>query len=438
MSRRTIPSIHPTDLRDHAEEERIARIWDRLDHDLAGRERDKPRSATMMFALAAAALSIAAFSAGIWVGGRTTNEHEPQKIAAASSESGLGQSVLAAGSREAVYPLPSGGNITLAPGTTVELERSDDDTLVLRLLRGEVSVDATSTARSTELALVAEDARLSSLAGSVVFVRRNQTDIDVRVASGSVRLSWSDGSRVLASGEALDAFPMRALPPVSQISVDDNEARPSPTSTPAPRDIAHVPLQLPLRAETPTVAITAADWRVRYNAGELGLALELLRQQPGGIEGAIGSARSASELAAISDIARAKGGDPSAALKALTELVDRFPSDPYAEIASYTLGGMYEKLGQADKAQKYFERARSLKGVLAEDALCKQLRAEHLAGRKDEAERMGKEYVNKYPDGRCKEDVERILAGEELAREDDETKLQAAPDAGATGDASVP
>lgn len=442
MTRRSVPSIQPSDLRDHADEERVARIWERLDHDLAGRERDKPKSTTPTFILAAAAFGIATFALGIWVGGRsTTNERVAQEIAATSPDNESTQSVLAAGSKQATYSLPSGGTVTLSPGSTVELEHNDD-TLVLKLLRGEARVDATLTSSSTDVALIAEDARLSSLAGSDVFVRRNQADIDVRVASGSVRLSWPDGSRVLASGEAISAFPMRTLAPVSRADEEDSEARPSPTSTPAPHEIAHVPLALPLRAEAQAVVPAAADWRVRYNAGELSQALELLRQQPGGIDGAIASARSASELAAISDIARAKGGEPGAAVKALTELVDRFPSDPYAEIAAYTLGGMYEKMGQADNAQKYFARARSLKGVLAEDALCKQIRAEHLARRKDEAERMAKEYVNKYPDGRCKEDVERILAGEELAREESEpTPVPNAADAGApndAGDASVP
>jgi tetratricopeptide (TPR) repeat protein len=297
------------------------------------------------------------------------------------------------------------------------------------LLRGEASVDTAGVGRRAEISLIAEDARLSSSADSVVFVRRNEADIDVRVASGSARLSWPLGSRELSSGEGLEAVPMRAVAPVSR--VEDDDPRPHRVTSQLPRELPRLPLVHP---ESPTVAIAAPDWRAKYNAGELSQALELLRQQPGGIEGAINAARNAAELAAISDIARAKGGDPSAALTALTQLVDRFPGDPYAEIAAYTLGGMYEKMGQADKAQKYLERARSLKGVLAEDALCKQIRAEHFAGRKDEAARMGKEYSNKYPDGRCKEDVERILAGEELAREAPETAVSS--DAGA-GDASA-
>ncbi len=38
---------------------------------------------------------------------------------------------------------------------------------------------------------------------------------------------------------------------------------------------------------------------------------------------------------------------------------------------------------------------------------------------------MATEYVNKYPDGRCKEDVERALSGEELPHEESEAVLDA-------------
>jgi tetratricopeptide (TPR) repeat protein len=246
---------------------------------------------------------------------------------------------------------------------------------------------------------------------------------------------WPSGSRELSTGERIESVPMRVLlAPVSQVEpVYDDDRRPHRVSFPQPHDMA----SLPSRIETPMVTIASPDWRSKYNTGDLADALDLLRQSPGGIDGAIVTARSAAELAAISDIARAKGGDPAAALNALTQLVDRFPSDPYAEIAAYTLGGMYEKIGQSDQAQKYFERARSLKGVLAEDALCKQIRAEHRAGRKDEAKRMAKEYVIKYPDGRCKEDVERALSGEELPGEDSEAVLDAGAGDATAGDASA-
>ncbi len=432
MTRRVVPPMRPRDLRDHADPARIDRIWDRIEHDLPGREPERSRFTGTLLALAAA--TIGAFSAGLYVGTSSGKDRGTTEIRTIAAENSAAPSVLAAGSRQASYPLPGGGTLTLSPGATVEVERGDGEAITLRLLRGEASLDTAGAPSAGEIAVVAEDAKLLPGAGSVVFVRRNEADIDVRVASGSARVSWPAGSRELSSGDGLEAVPMIALAAaLHPDEANNDDPRPPRATAPMPRDISERPLALPLRAETPIVAIAAPDWRARYNAGELAQALELLRQQPGGIDGAIASARSAAELVVISDIARSKGGDPSAALLALTRLVERFPSDPYAEIAAYTLGGMYEKTGQADQAQKYFERARSLKGVLAEDALCKQIRAEHRAGRKEEAARMGTEYSNKYPDGRCKEDVERILSGEEPVQEEP----QASPDAGAS-DASAP
>ncbi|MDI1433246.1 FecR domain-containing protein [Polyangium sorediatum] len=432
MTRRVVPPLRPQDLRDHADPARIERVWDRLEHDLPGR-REPERARMTGTLLAVAAAAVAAFSAGLYVGSSSSGEGGPTEVRAIAAENNASPSVLAAGTRQASYPLPGGGTLTLSPGATVEVERGEGEAVTLRLLRGEASVDTASAPKAAEIALVAEGAALFARAGSVVFVRRNEADIDVRVASGSARVSWPAGSRELSGGDGLEAVPMIALAEAPHDDPTNPDPRPRRTIAPMPRDISPRTLALPLRPETPAVAIAAPDWRAKYNAGELAQALELLRQQPGGIEGAIASSRSAAELVVIGDIARAKGGDPSAALLALTRVVEGFPNDPYAEIAAFTLGGMYEKMGQADQAQKYFERARSLKGVLAEDALCKQIRAEHRAGRKDEAARMGTEYSNKYPDGRCKEDVERILSGEEPTQEEP----QASPDAGA-GDASAP
>lgn len=431
MTRRSVPSIRPSDLRDHADSARIDRIWDRLEHDLSTRAPDKPRSASTVFAYAAAAVVV--FGAGIGVGWKLHPERGEAPIHATSLDNGSTPSVLAAGRQAAKFDLPGGGTLTLSPGATVEIDRDEQKTLTLRLLRGEASAFTTNAGKSAEIALIVEDARVLARPGTEVFVRRNSSDMDVRVASGSAEIVWPSGSRELSTGDRIEAVPMRVLhaivPPVDPVD-DDDDPRPHRTTTlPQPRELA----SLPRGSEAPMVTIAPPDWRSKYNAGELSQALELLRQSPGGIDGAIMNARNAAELTAISDIARAKGGDPAAALSALTQLVDRFPSDPYAEIAAYTLGSMYEKMGQAVQAQKYFERARSLKGVLAEDALCKQIRAEHRAGRKDEAKRMAQEYVNKYPDGRCKEDVERALSGEELPREEPE----ATPDAGPADAASV-
>ena len=56
----------PGDLRDHATEERIARVWGRIEHDLHARERSSPRRASTTAMLAAA--TFAAFAGGLWLG----------------------------------------------------------------------------------------------------------------------------------------------------------------------------------------------------------------------------------------------------------------------------------------------------------------------------------------------------------------------------------
>jgi hypothetical protein len=233
-------------------------------------------------------------------------------------------------------------------------------------------------------------------------------------------------SDVLAAGVAssgiADAGPERA--PLPTARADDMDSRPR---APSPLSLPQAIAPMPLSTETPSVPVPTP--------GERSLSLDLLRQQPGGIDGAINSARTDAELLEISTIARAKGGDLSVAVKALTRLIERFPGGPSEQIACYNLGTLYEKMGQADQAQKYFARAQNLQGGVAEDALCKQIGTEARAGRKDEVSRLGKEYVTKYPAGPCKEEVERILSGEESAREEPPAVEESSPDA---GDAAAP
>ena len=69
----------------------------------------------------------------------------------------------------------------------------------------------------------------------------------------------------------------------------------------------------------------------------------------------------------ISDLAR-KGGERDAAIKALSRVVESFPSDANASVAAFLLGKMYEHAGQLGLAQTYFDKSRSLQpeGALAE------------------------------------------------------------------------
>jgi len=421
MSRRSFPKIAPSDLRDHADEARVARVWDRLEQDLTGvREAPQPRSAGLVAALLAA--TMAAFGGGLVVGKALWSEPRGDTpTAIASSDESVFLDVLAAGSHERTVPLPGGGNITLSPETTVEVERASDGSLTLRLVRGEASVDAARIARP-DLSIVAGEARVSANTGSRVHVRRNQDDMDVSVSNGTVRLTSPAGSRELGRGDQASSVPIR-----TDVAI-------APTGVVRPRIPAPVRRSSddPTNEVEPEAVVVAPDWRARLKENDFTGALDLLRQQPGGLSGAITSAKSATELMQISDLAR-KGGERGSALKALSRVVDSFPSDPNAQVAAYLLGKMYEEAGQAGLARTYFDKSQSLSpdGALAEDALCKKIQSENRAAHKDEAARLGKEYLGKYPNGPCKEIVETILAGGDPPAEEEAPPPEADAEAGA-------
>lgn len=422
MSRRSFPKIAPNDLRDHADEARVARVWDRLEQDLTGmREAPQQRSSGLVAVLLAA--TMAAFGGGLVVGKALWSEPKgATPTAIASSDESVFLDVLAAGSHERTVPLPGGGHITLSPDTTVEVERASDGSLTLRLVRGEASVDTDRIARP-DLAIVAGDARLSANSGSRVRVRRNQDDMDVAVSDGTVRLTSPAGSRELGRGDRASAVPIRADVAIAPTGV----VRPR---LPAPMRRSS---EDPTNEAPPEAVVAAPDWRARLKENDFTGALTLLRQQPGGLDGAITAAKSATELMQISDLAR-KGGERGAALTALSRVVDSFPGDPNAQVAAFLLGKMYEEAGQRALAQTYFDKSRSLspEGALAEDALCKKIQAENTAAHKDEAARLGKEYLGKYPNGPCKEIVESILAGGDPPTEDEAPPApEAVPEAGA-------
>ncbi|WP_437278454.1 FecR domain-containing protein [Sorangium sp. So ce375] len=413
MSRRGLPRIAPADLRDHATEERIARVWDRIEHDLGARERSSPRRAGVAAMLAAA--TFAAFGGGLWLGKAIWSEEQaasaPTAVAPANDAPSL-VDVFAAGSQGRTFQLPGGGTISLTAGTTVEVEQADGGALTLRLVQGEAWLDTVSATRTAALAIVAGEARLAAAAGSVLRVKHNVDAIDVNVADGSVKLTSPAGSRELGRGDVEEGVPIRQRIAV----VAPPEPRRARTAS-TPRSSAEVAPVEPPATAAPVAA--APDWRARYNAGNVAEALQSLQQQSGGIDGAIASAKTARELMDLSDLLRAKGGDRAAAMRAFARVVEGFPSDANAPIAAYKLGDMYASMGEQALAARYYEQARSLspEGNLAEDSFCKRIRAEVVAGNKEEASQMAKEYVAKYPDGRC-EDVQRIVSGEEAAEEE--------------------
>jgi hypothetical protein len=404
MSRRSVPRIAPADLRDHAEEARLDRVWARIDADLPGVAPAASRRPIFTYLAIAAAFS--AFAGGIVVGKVAFQGPMLTAIAPVQTSERTSVDVLAAGTEGRNFPLPGGGQLQLQPGTTVELERGGS-TLTLKLLHGAASVDTSDAQRVAGLTIVAGEAQLNTQAGSVISVRRNQDDMSVSVSDGTVSITSPAGAQTLGRGGKIEGVPLHTI-----------AAAIAPPSSPAVRAPlfvaggAHRPAQ-PRVGKLVTAAGPA--WLTSYENNEDTTALGLLRQQAGGLEGAITSARTAQELMAISTIARGKDGDPGAAILALKSVVDRFPEDVNAQVAALSLARIYQASGKGDLAAAYLERANKLNGPFAEDALCHRIKGERLAGHKDEAIRQANEYVAKYPDGRCKDEVGLALASDDGA-----------------------
>jgi len=171
-------------------------------------------------------------------------------------------------------------------------------------------------------------------------VRRQDDHSTVSVTEGRVLVSWWGGSRELGAGEA------GTFPPQPAVAAD-TPAAPAPTTrrrAPEPR---------------PDVLFAHAD-----------------------------SAR--------------KAGKPDVAVAHLRTLIERFPADPHAPVAAFTIGRLLlESLGQPRQAAASFERARVLANgaPVAEDALAREVEAWAAAGEPALAHRRAELYRQLYPHG---------------------------------------
>jgi ferric-dicitrate binding protein FerR (iron transport regulator) len=391
MSRRSFPRIDPADLRDHADEARVERVWERIEHDLASRAsypsagaHQRHRSSLAYLAIAAA---FGAFGGGLLLGKVTWDRRSPSLAPIASPVVEKSQvEVLAAGTQQRTFPLQGGGGLTLSPGATVEVERSGG-ALTLSLLQGEASVDSADRA----LTILAGDARINTQSGSVLSVRRNADDVDVKVDDGSVTVSSPAGPGQLAKNQRA-TVPLRAAVSASRSDADVRRER-ERALRPMPRRGAH-----PNLAKLANVP----EWFTHYpNDGAVAVAF--LRKQ--GVDKAIDSARGAAELSAIAELMSDK--DQAAETRALLRLVNKFSSDQHAFLAARRLASIYQARGDAARAQEFRDKVEPLakNATTGGDALfCNAIRHE---ADKTKAAVMAKEYLDKYPDGECRDEFER-------------------------------
>jgi ferric-dicitrate binding protein FerR (iron transport regulator) len=401
MSRRSFPRIDPAALRDHADDARVDRVWERIERDMASRAPVvSPRVQGRSYAYLAIAAALGAFAAGLWVGKGMGDKRGPSvaetPIAAPIEKSRV--EVLAAGSQARTFPLDGGARLTLSPGATVEVERVSG-ALTVKLLQGEATIDNTIAPKNA-LAVVAGDARLNTQAGSALTVTRHDNDLDVRVDNGSVSISSPKGDLQLGKNERASVPLRTAVSSVQQNAEPRRNQAQRPRGKPAQKGV-HLPK-----------GVAVSEWLARYGEGDTEGAAAILQKQD--VNAVIAQAKSAFELNVIAELMREKSRNTGAAMHALQRIVDSFPNDQQAYSAALQLASMYEASGQAEKGKEYRALTNKLAqntGQAADALFCNSIKDQMRADPdKTHAAALAKEYLDKYPNGACRNDFEPLLS----------------------------
>lgn len=402
MSR--LPPISPRDLRDHADPERIERIWERVrvEAQVAGAAAPRavrPAKTGRALLLVAAALGL--LGAGIGIGVSVSDAD--RALVRETAQAPLAD-VFATGTKERSFALPGGGKLLLERDSLVEVVELRADQVTLSLLRGSAVVDATELS----VMVVAGEARVAAPAGSSVALARRDADVDVLVSQGSVEVTSPAGHHVVGRGQALAHVPTVKVVSARVDPQEVDPVQPTPVSPTARPTVAlHSPPEI---APTPVVEpiAVAPSWLVLAGNTKYEDAFDAL-EQGAGLEATIQNAQSARELMLLVDIAGAKK-KLDLRVRALRRVADEFSSDPNASAAAMELSLLYDKTDKA-LASKYRDLA-SRASAFKEPVLCRELRelSPDAKGEYDAAAvAKASEYLAKFPGASCDDDAREIV-----------------------------
>jgi transmembrane sensor len=223
---------------------------------------------------------------------------------------------------------------------------------------------------------------LVRVAGTIFDVTRSADGAQTTVAveRGRVHVTWSGQTTDVVAGES------RIFPPPLPAQASKAES--------AEPQAAH-------KSET-------IGWRDLARRGEY-------RQAYSALHGARTHVQDAPEdLMLAADVARLSG-HPEQAVQHLRAVSDRFPNDPRAPVAAFTLGGvLLHELEQPRAAADAFHRARTLwsQGPLALDAWASEAEALHSAGDLHGAAQLAARYLAAHPDGRHARSMRTLASAE--------------------------
>jgi transmembrane sensor len=222
--------------------------------------------------------------------------------------------------------------------------------------------------------------------GSAFSVVREPLRVYVSVERGLVQVGSGSEQRVLSSDEAAWFV--------------------APSAAPLPRATALEPEVTPAEPEHGGSPAAAARARFLEHSRhrQYARAMEVIRQRPSVVHD------TAEDLMLAADAARLSG-DAAAAVPYLKRVAERHGRDSRAPLAAFTLGRilLFDLNRPAEAREAYaLTRKLSAQGALAEDALAREVEAALRAGQNAAARQLADEYLERYPSGRRREQVQKL------------------------------
>jgi TolA-binding protein len=258
------------------------------------------------------------------------------------------------------------GPVRLEDGSTIALEArargrlfADDTTVRFDLHQGRASFDVVPARKRSWTINAGKNAvRVVGTRFSVSYGSGEAFEVEVERGIVAVQVPDRTGSMELKAGDHLTGVPGRielvhaaagALQAASPLEhqVENTQAAPAPSLAPAVESASPPPSE----PEATAAPLARPEWQVRYRSGQYAESVALIRA--GGVAKHL-TELSPSALADLADAARL-GGDPGLAVRALTLLLQRFPSAPEARDGRFLRGRVHVLLGNAAAAIDDFE-----------------------------------------------------------------------------------
>ena len=251
--------------------------------------------------------------------------------------------------------LEDGSTITLAARSRGRLF-ADDTNVRFDLHQGRASFDVVpERKRKWTINAGKNEVRVVGTRFSVFYGSGEAFAVDVERGIVAVQVPDRAGSMELKAGDHLNGSPGRlevvAAAPAPIASAPDAKV----ADTQPPRaQVGEPPLEV---SPLPTASASAAapqarpDWQVRYRSGRYAESVALVRAN--GVAKHLNEL-SPRDLADLADAARL-GGDPDLAVRALTLLLQRFPSAPEARDGRFLRGRVHVLRGSPAAAIEDFE-----------------------------------------------------------------------------------